>query len=423
MKIVKENWSAYLLVLLAPFSVFFPLIENRHSEILPIYVTPGIYLSDFAVFVLLIGFIVRKDKKRTFPKPRYWVPLLFIVGLSIISVSFAISSKLALYTSFRWLIALLLVFILIWRKSPIQTMVAVFSITLVIHVLIGLGQVLTQSPLGIPGELALELSSQNVAAIRIADQWWLRAYGLTFHPNVLGGYLVAGLITSIPLLKRRIMRLLWWILFMGLILSFSRSAWLAAIVVLIPMCIWIAVRFSEMRRPILMTGFGVLILGISALIILSKQITARFEIVTLLSEYTSLSGRGELIEIAITEIRQKPLTGIGAGNFPLAMLDYETLDPPHYVHNLPLLFASEIGIIGGLLWLWFWLSPGLQLNPTDSKMNLWTVTSIGAWLALGIIGLWDSYPWALNSGRLLLVILLSWVTLSFQQTSMEKESV
>jgi hypothetical protein len=419
MELLKANWGAYLFILFAPLSVFFPLIEHHHPEILPIYITPGIYLSDLPVFVLLIGSIVRKDKKGAHPKPRYWMPLLFIVGLSIISVPFAISSNLAIYTSLRWLIALILIFVLTRDKLSIPKMVTLFSITLLIHVLIGIGQVLTQSPLGIPGELALDLSSPNVAAIRIADQWWLRAYGLTFHPNVLGGYLIAGLITTVPQLKHPVMRLIWWILFIGLILSFSRSAWLAAIIILIPMCIWIALRFSEMRRPILITGFGVLAIGILALITFQKQITARLDIRDLVSEYSSLAGRGELIEISFTEIRQNPLTGIGAGNFPLAMLNYDTLDPPHYVHNLPLLFASELGIIGGILWFLFWLSPGFKLNPSASIMNLWSITTIGAWLALGFIGLWDSYPWALNSGRLLLVILLSWVTLSLQHTSLE----
>ncbi len=311
---------------------------------------------------------------------------------------------------------------MLWNLPSIEKIVIAFALSLTLHVLIGLGQVITQGPLGFPGELALELSQPNVAAINVAGTWWIRAYGLTFHPNVLGGFLLAGMILSIPLLKVPVLRFIWWMLCIGLIISFSRSALLAAVIILPPTFIWLALKYIDLRRPIMITIAGIALIGFCSVVLLSGQIFSRMSILTLLSEYTSLSGRGELIAIAIQEIIRHPLSGIGAGNFPLAVLANETLDGPHAVHNLPLLFAAEIGIIGGLLWIWLWLSPGLSLNLKSCETSRWAIVTVAAWLSLGIIGLWDSYPWSLNTGRLLLMFLLALTTVSFQSLKQKFES-
>ena len=60
--------------------------------------------------------------------------------------------------------------------------------------LIGIAQVLLQGPLGLPGELALEPTHSGAAIIAVPQRPWLRAYGMTFHPNVLGGFLAVGLV-------------------------------------------------------------------------------------------------------------------------------------------------------------------------------------------------------------------------------------
>jgi hypothetical protein len=132
------------------------------------------------------------------------------------------------------------------------------------------------------------------------------------------------------------------------------------------------------------------------------------------AEYTSLSRRGELIRIALDSIFQKPLSGVGAGNFPLAVMRAGSIATPHYVHNVPLLLAAEVGILPGILWYLLWFYPVLLLRTRISESRHWTVVLVGAWFGLGIISLWDFYPWGLESGRLLTVTMLAFITRSLR---------
>ena len=77
-----------------------------------------------------------------------------------------------------------------------------------------------------------------------------------------------------------------------------------------------------------------------------------------------------MIEIALNSISD-PLTGLGAGNFPVAMKSFISLDPPQYVHNVMLLLSSEIGIAGGMIWLWLWIFPMIMLEPRLREKNPW----------------------------------------------------
>jgi len=149
-------------------------------------------------------------------------------------------------------------------------------------------------------------------------------------------------------------------------------------------------------------------------VIFAKPIIARIFVSTSYSELASIDGRRELIQVAMTTIRDHPLTGIGAGNFPLAQLDQNTKEPAHYVHNVILLLAAEEGLVGGFVWLALWLVP-LFFLPLRNFHNPWSIVSAAAWFGLGSISLWDSYPWALEYGRLLTVVLLAFFTLALDE--------
>jgi hypothetical protein len=105
-------------------------------------------------------------------------------------------------------------------------------------------------------------------------------------------------------------------------------------------------------------------------------------------------------------IGERPLAGVGAGNFSLAMRGANQAAEPQPVHNVPLLLAAEVGVLGGVFWYWLWLAPGLMAGPLLREGPTWPVVLALAWFAVGLVGLWDHYPWALNSGRLLSASLL-----------------
>jgi O-antigen ligase len=317
-----------------------------------------------------------------------------------------LSPTLAGYSALRWLLAVGVYLSLAQGDLLLERWVQVFLVGLGLQAIVGLGQVIHQGPLGLPGELALEPARSGAAILTVGGRRWLRAYGLTLHPNVLGGFLAIGLVLGLPLLKRFRMRILWWLLGLGLLVSFSRSAWLATALVLPPVAGWLAWRRPSLRRPLGTTLASAALVALIGGVLFAGQFASRLGRTATVTESRSLSERGELIAIALDVITNRPLTGVGAGNFPLAVAATDTPALPQPVHNVPLLLAAEVGVLGGGLWIWLWLTPGLALQHFWRRHAPWMVILIGAWFALGTISLWDSYPWALNAGRLLTATVL-----------------
>lgn len=415
-RVTLSRWAGYGLALLLPLSVYRPIGPSPAPAVLDLYVRPGLYLSDLAAGVLLVAGLARR---RPFEGAgrigRVTGLLAALVALGLLTAPAALSPRLAVYTALRWLLALGVYLALGRGDGPVEKWIEVFVIGLGLQALIGTGQVLAQGPLGVPGELALAPHRPGAAILTVGGRQWLRAYGLTFHPNVLGGYLAVGLLVSLPLLVRRWMRPLWWLLGLGLLLSFSRSAWLATGVVLPPLTGWLAWQRPELRRPLAITLGSAALILLLATGMLADQLISRLRPAATATESRSLSERGELIGLALELVAERPLMGVGAGNFPLAVRHAGMPDRPvnpQPVHNVLLLLASEVGLLGGGIWFWLWLAPGLALGERLRNAYVWPVVLVAAWFAWSIIGLWDDYPWALDSGRLLgasLLGLIGWV--------------
>ena len=409
--------AGYLFVLLLPFSVFWPLSKPVESSILPIYGSIGLYLTDIgAVMLVVLSLVGARNARRDTPliplissRLIAFLPLLLIPLLGLITTPRAMNPGLAVYTAFRWLLALGVFFA--WQGKGLNPdrLMQVFLTGLALQAVIGILQVVFKSPLGLPGELALTIARPRAAVLWLENEAWLRAYGLTFHPNVLGGYLTMGLILGLLDLKSWMGRIIWWLTVAGLVLTFSRSAWLATALVLLPLAFWLYWQKPDLRKPLLITLGAAAGAGLISSAALLEPVLSRLDIFSSMSEYTSLSGRGELMALALQTIRQHPLTGIGAGNFPLLALSAKVHDAAHSVHHVPLLLAAEIGAVGAVLWYWLWLAPVLTLGKSLRAIEPRIVVMASAWLALGLISLWDSYPWSLDAGRLLSVTLLAWI--------------
>jgi O-antigen ligase len=289
---------------------------------------------------------------------------------------------------------------------------------------VGLGQIIHRAPLGLPGELALAADQPGASVVPVAGQVWLRAYGLTFHPNVLGGFLAVSLIIGLPLLVKPYMRALWCLLCLGTLLTLSRSAWLAVTLVLPPVMMWLAYHQPALRRPLLVTLTGIAVLAVLGTVFLIQPLQVRSLPLITGQPDTSLEGRLDLLSLAISAIASRPLMGTGAGNSPLLVLATGTMNIGVPIHNVPLLLATEVGVLGAGIWLWMWLAPAIVMLKysryppvrRDGTVNTWPVVLSGAWFALGIIGLWDYYPWALNAGRLLTVTLLGLISRTLEES-------
>ncbi|MGH2543078.1 MAG: O-antigen ligase family protein [Ardenticatenaceae bacterium] len=407
------RWSSFLLLLLMPFSFSRPLGDPAAPRVLPIYAAPGLEPSDLGVFALLLSFalVVAAHPKsaRRYVGPRAILsPLLGLPILAFLTAPWAVAPSFALYSALRWLLTALVYVALVRPEVPFARGLLVFALGIVAQTLLGIAQVVTQGPLGLPGELALEPALSGAAILSVGGTRWLRAYGMTFHPNILGGYIAVGLMVTLPLLRGRLTWLLWWLLGVGLLLSFSRAAMLALLLVLPFVAGWMFWGNPALRRPLAIALGGALVAVLLASLPLAGQIVTRLRPSATWTEARSLDERGDLLGVALTFIAERPLTGVGAGNFAVAIAEMRIPELPQPVHNVLFLLAAEIGLLGGMLWLLLWLTPSIMAGGLLARPDPWLLAGLGAWLVLGIISLWDSYPWAFNAGRLLTVAVLAW---------------
>lgn len=278
--------------------------------------------------------------------------------------------------------------------------------------LVALGQFFSQKDLGLTllGELPLNPAFTGVTVLSARGVHWLRAYGLTMHPNLLGSLLTVMLLLLIPAWqnqlrehKRSLMNLIFPLIIglglAGLFVSFSRSAWLAFLVGFVIWKIGSTLSWPSPKqatthpthnaRSVVTTlapyGFAFLMLAL-CFFFYGDLALSRLSNFDQPLEATSINERMKAIKLAQEVIVMNWQRGVGLGNYA----DYaKGLDEAAFtVHNIPLLMLAELGLPGGLLWLWLILAPFfLALN---SRL---TLSQLAPWSAMLVIGLFDVTLW------------------------------
>jgi O-antigen ligase len=410
-----RQFAAFALVLLMPFGAALPLSGPLASGIDGRYVTPALEATDAAALLLLLLSLwgLRRPARRTTGVNAVQL-LAVLTALGALSVLHAWLPSLAAASTVRWALAAAVCWALADADVPIEQLVAVFVAGLALQSLVAILQVIRQGPLGLPGELAPWPDRPYASIVSLGPARWLRGYGLTFHPNVLGGFLSVGLILSLPLLGSRVVQLVWCAMSVALLATFSRSAWIATALLLPPTAFWLWRRDRLARRGLAKTAVMVVALLSAAGWIWRDSIIARIGIeappgaVTTsapvaIIEHVKHDDRIALSAVALRVIADHPLLGIGAGNSPLAEQRAKVV--PLYPHNVALMLAAEVGIAGGLLWFSLMGTAAWRLR--QSPPTAWLVAGVAAFAALQVIGLLDCYPWSLNAGRLLTVTVLA----------------
>jgi O-antigen ligase len=292
---------------------------------------------------------------------------------------------------------------------------------LAVQSVVAVAQFLAQRSLGMIflGELALDPSWPGVSIVWAPGLVALRSYGLSDHPNILGGCLALGLLFLLavypgsrrdqrtPILGVIILGLV------GLIFTFSRSAWLAFAAGALVLVTWAAFRDRAGFRALFVLGLT------SALVLLPFFLAAAPFLGTRLGiaeevrisdpefqspENRSLDERADLNQAANRMFVDNPITGVGVGVFPVALqqqapdfgYDYQ---PAHFVL---LLAAAETGLLGALFYFLAAAFPwvALWLARTERSVDLDLAAATAALAAVTVIGRFDYYPWFLAPGRL-----------------------
>lgn len=279
-------------------------------------------------------FFAFTPQKNTANGKNFLMILLFLLLIIQIPILFAKNVILA-YGGFLKLIELFFIaFFLFASQYPLRRLAGIFLIVGLFQGAIGIGQFLQGSAVGLSflGEQPLSTTLTGAPKIIFDNQIFLRATGTFLHPNVLACFLVITFFVAENLKKP--WAYLRWILILPLLLTFSRSGFLALMVGFL-------VNTEKRGKNFLLLG---IIIGGAMLIPLLREIA-----ITRLTLGNSFVERVDIFTAAYDMILSHPL-GVGAKNFLLNLPPTSTwLYQP--VHNIFLLFAAENGIIASLFFL------------------------------------------------------------------------
>jgi len=273
------------------------------------------------------------------------------------------------------------------------------SAVLLVQGCVALGQFVLQGDLGLQwmGEPALDPQLSGTSVLFARGHRWLRPYGLTGHPNLLGATLAALLLLLVAETDagRRGSRV-WFTAaasagVLGLLVTFSRGSWLAFSVGLTSWGVW---RILSDANPLTLPQLGsrravgrmfsdhlhiILPAALAVLFLVSTHdlVLSRFLHLDTAIEAPSIEHRETDARLAIHLIRRHPWTGVGTQNYLPAVRAVEP--DSRTVHNVFLLTGAELGLPGAVLWLW--LTAAVLARPSS---RTWA-----AWVALTVAGLFD----------------------------------
>jgi len=253
---------------------------------------------------------------------------------------------------------------------------------------------------------------------------YLRAHGTFGQPNALGGYLglILPLAVSTALLWWSLLTAWWprnrsgrlvscraeWILALagavsvpilgaGLVMTYSRGAWLAFGAALV--AVWSLRGRRALVLLLILALVGLLALALGAIDLLPSFITERlgsiveslalFDARTVLvtDENFAAVQRMAFWQTALAMWEAHPWVGVGPGNYPVAYGQYHVhpaFSEPlaGHPHNFYLQLLAEAGIIGLaaylLLWVWAFVVALRALRCLPSDAHFWRAVTIGA---------------------------------------------
>ena len=330
------------------------------------------------------------------PARFYWgetavtIPLLAFSLLILFRLTSA-TAHLAAMLALFWFVYLFLVNHPRWQADGLW---CVLAVVLLLQGAVAVAQFLLQRELGLAwlGEPTLDLLVEGTSVAQRDGQNWLRAYGLNSHPNQLGLLLTALILLVWPQHKRAqsgVWRGVFWLAlaagFAGLLVSLSRSAWLAlgvgGLVLAWPRGKIATHSWREFALPVAIFSAGLLLFArlygdvmASRLVALDSPLESR-----------SLWERQRDLGIALRVLEERPFLGTGPNRYLAAA---QAHDPAAVtVHNVPLLVGAELGLLGLGMWLAFWLWPLGRYGRTAAHRG-----STAVWLALILIALVHPEP-------------------------------
>jgi O-antigen ligase len=408
-------FSAFLVV--SPFRASLELTPRATQDVATFFTRFAIGLADLALLLTLGLWLssLATERRRVWFGPAWLaIPVAALLAVVWLGVPGAVDPALAAYSALRLTVVVALAVFVLNELDRADRLAVPVAAMIAVQAAVGIGQSVAQRSvaLGFIGERRLDPDVNGLSVVALMDgSHILRAYGLTDHPNVLGGILAAGLLTLAVVLGRtRRERIVFSGVFaigvLALLVTFSRAAWLGFGVGTI---VGIGMLALIGDRPAMRTWLQALAIGallcIPALVVTAPYLAARAGIAgPIPSEVRSIDERVVLAGATADIIGDRPWLGTGLGTLPVAlagsgpMLEY-AFQPAHLV---VLDAAAETGILGAICYLAIVIGPWVALlrGSIRARWTTWLAGASAALAAVTVVGLFDYYTWTPSGGRL-----------------------
>ncbi len=404
-----------IIIFLLPFSFALNLMENFDLAIFRLII-PLFFL------VWLLGAFLNK-KFLIDTRPRFFF-LIFFVLICAFSFFWAENQSKALRKIIFILSFLPLYFVsfqILKEKILLNKFLKILFWSVFVLSICGILQFLMQFVVGIDAMLEITKTinpfflgknfSQVVQQypswmINLQGKTLLRAYGIFPDPHLFSLYLNI----SLPLIFYIYFKNKQKIYLLGLIsvlsaslLSFARASLISLIAVAALAFLFYLFRDKKKFKK----RFAFFILGsivIFAVFLTPNPISHRF-----LSSFNfqegSIQGRLEMWETGYELAKEKPLGGVGLGNFSHHLKSGSELRNPAYAHNLFLDFAAETGILGALFLILILFCPVAALAKSPRKAGLLSYSLAFSFLIVIFQGMFETPFFSVRVFPLILILL------------------
>jgi O-antigen ligase len=404
-----------LLVVLIPFRWRLELWQRPFFPIYSDYTNFHLFASDITLVFMLAFWacsLILNPRRITFGNLFIFICLAGLTLAGWVSVLGSVDPILSRYHAVRFIFLLFLyLFIVNEIRSP-HWVILPAVLQVIIQSMIGVGQSLAQSSIGLQrfGEHLLDPTWTGVSIVPVDGLRLLRAYGLSDHPNILGGCLAFGLVLLLAVTlygKNRQPALASGVFLLAvpaLVMTFSRSAWLSLMVSASFMVGLeaFARRWDSVKRAALLGALSVLV--VSPFLIQNQGAFLSRVNAGNVAQDNQMRERAFLLDAGNTLFVEHSAIGVGLGASPLAMkehFEYFPLDfqPPHYAM---LNAAMETGVPGGIFYFLLLSAPWIlfAVRWRDLIHKPLMMGALALLLALSVVGLFDYYTWMYAPGRL-----------------------
>jgi O-antigen ligase len=405
-----------IVVLAWPVNLPLPL-PNFNAAALPLpYLVPTVSLAEVTTIIAVTLYALAGWPNRATLRSG-WRRLfvLSLLGLSLfeaISISWSIHQGLAAVQVAHVLIWVAFALMMSCANWPAVSMTLALLVGVVLHSIAGIVQLAVLPVVGIVPQ------NSGISVVFSGTEHWLRVYGISSHPNLLGGHLAVGVILILGLViisqgRQRFWLIAAWLMcWLTLLLTFSRSAWLGvAGGGLLALILLLRGRHLARSTIKLLAGIAASSLGLTAIFVWRFQpfLVNRIEVAIVSYETQAIVQRLDAARLAVQIFVEHPLTGVGLAQSVVVTRDLLGT-PIDWIHNVPLLIAAELGV-GGIVLIGLMLialgAIGLQRWRTRS-ISLWQALVGGALIALLSAMQFDHYVWTTSQGGLLWAWIAGW---------------